>query len=347
MNQVFRFLVAITAFVGTAHSSDIDLFQQSVYDMGSSAAQGMKSSAVTFLTNLGYTTGFDPMIQVTTSSGVQCNASPRSASAAADFLATAGNSLGNALLGSIGANLVAATTSDGFAHSFNSIFPPNFAAVFYDSQKIKGFNGGAGAGAGFEVFCGSELVFSFGGGGGGGVADDEGTLGGGAGVQSDSDEVGGGTGCSFSNMGTRDCDPEADSGGETFYDFKQSIMDTLHDCPRLTLCGGGGGGGGFQFNDNGVCYFGGGFSFNFTAVVSRSWGEDGQELKPVVSMPTDVTCPGSPSKRYDQAVSKASTVCSKQCAGKGSFYNSCYCPCFKSQVMKLGLSWGYTMDCNV
>ena len=259
---------------------------------------------------------------------------------AADVLEDTGKSLADNLFLGVGHAFLTSGSSGQMAQKIQESFH-TFPDSFRRGTTIPSFSGGQGAGFGFEVFCGSELIFSFGAGGGGGMHGVSGTAGGGGGGQSASPDIvnaGGGVGCSFANPSAYPvCSNHPDGSGVAPGQVQLRVRNSMNACRQPVLvCGGGGGGGGFT--SAGGCQYGAGYSFSFDQQLKQGVAA-GNLTSPAAE------CPSSGGQRYDLAVAQAANICSTNCVGSSDF-NACYCPCFKGKIEGLGLSWGFVMSCN-
>ena len=306
----------------------------------------------TVLHTLGYHAELDTEPTTSFTPGFTCNAQEYVVEIGRNFLRGSGSAVADGLVGILGSSFTEADTSEEMADyimaNFSKTFPQAAKTVL---STVPSFDGGHGSGFGFEIFCGTDVLMTFGGGGGGGVtvsanilmADFGGGGGGqtGAGATNDTVDVGGGTGCIANSTLIPECRATADGGGSGFDKFAAPVRAALDKCSNPIVCTGGGGGGGFSLSSGiSSCGFGGSYSFQSSAQLTK---ETGAAVKPVAG----VECPGSKSQRYDLAVAVASDVCTSACIDKPNFYSQCYCPCFKGKIEGLGLSWGFAMECTV
>lgn len=352
---LLAFLLTLSRSVSTS-SSSIPSFREALGNQASIAAAAAVRSTTTNLQYIGIQAELShPTLSATTDPGSACPGSTATHDAAS-FLRGGLSSLSTDLMGPLGSYVGGSSSSEEVAQDVAQHFPPAFARGLSAGGAIMGFEGGLGAGFGYELYCEGKLLLALGGGGGGCVSWQGGRrvggLGGGGGAQTDLDGVtvsaGGGTGCRFVDGDPMGCRPTADGGGESFAVIKEKIQAVLSSCGSgLIVCGGGGGGGGFSYSSPVSCHYGGGFDFTFSGVATAVADEtlnatEVERRREELREEAAIVCP---TDRYDRITSSAARACNAQCAGKPSYYNSCYCPCFKNHIENAGLSWGYTMAC--
>lgn len=302
----------------------------------------------------------NPTFQVTTDPGASCPSNGE-ADIAARFLALSLAELSQRMMLPLGSVIAKSQTSAAIADAVAEIFSLPFVEALSAGASISNFQGGAGAGFGFQVYCSgtNDVVLSFGGGGGGGLTGQDhdsfsGGMGGGGGVQSVSDSVsaGGGTGCSFDHHGLHDCHPTPDARGLNFFTVVRAGLEHSH-CRSMVVKGGGGGGGGFSYNHGGACHYGGGFGFEFEGVVvlveERLAAENStvaeKGLRAFSLNSTEAAAMPELRAENSNPSGDAAKLCSSQCGGHSDFYRSCFCPCFKDRIIAANLSWGKTISC--
>ena len=146
--------------------SNLDVAMEGI---AAEVVQAATKSTVTlehfFLVTIPFTA---PKPNYTRDPAVKCTLPPPEENSAKSFLSGTGRVFGNGVIGSTTVGLTSTGSTGVATHVLNIL--KTFPAASEATKGITGFkSGGHGVGYGFEVFCGTKLLLSFGSGGGGGV----------------------------------------------------------------------------------------------------------------------------------------------------------------------------------
>ncbi|KAL3897977.1 MAG: hypothetical protein SGARI_006785, partial [Bacillariaceae sp.] len=162
---------------------------------------------------------------------------------------------------------------------------------------------GGGSGAGFQVYCGDQVIANLDGGGGGGlfVGPQERNFGGG-GYQSDPFGIDSGLGCGSGDNGGDITNVHLDGNWAITQQQINQVGNILRECyanDNLHVLGGGGGGGGRRLsvdvNNVDYCGDGYGFSFHTRPKLGLSDADDGnQNGVGAMFVKAEASCNGDP-----------------------------------------------------